>query len=195
MFNKFESWQLKYPNFYINTICSKTVKKGDLVQPAFTCSNSTMTTPEQWPCSVFVTVNFLQAFTCSKSTMEKAKQCVKFVISLLKVKDEDARMTLMTLTLIVNFKQISHIVLVFPLLNLNNLTLAGYTLFAVFKPPIQYNNTHFFYKQHFFIRNARLKFATLRLNFGKTCPKNKFVCVNEIIWLIVMKMIMAKQIT
>ena len=37
---------------------------------------------------------------------------------------------------------------------------------------------------------------TLWLNFWCTCPKNKFFCVNEIIWLIVMKMkmIMKKQV-
>ena len=65
-------------------------------------------------------------------------------------------------------------------------------------------NTRFFYKQHF-ISNARLKLAkknmrklsnTLGLNFWQACPKNKFFCVNKIIWLIVMKMnmIMKKQI-
>ena len=52
-----------------------------------------------------------------------------------------------------------------------------------------------------FKTNARLKLAkirqklsnTLRLNFWQTCPINKLSCVNEIMWLIVMKVKMIKK--
>ena len=37
-------------------------------------------------------------------------------------------------------------------------------------------------------KNKQKLSNTLRLNFWQACPENKFFCVNEIIWLIVMKM-------
>ena len=56
-------------------------KNVDLVQSAFTCSNSTTETPEKWPHFGVTTVKFQLAFTCSKSLMEKPKKYVKFVQS------------------------------------------------------------------------------------------------------------------
>ena len=64
-----------------DTVCSKTLKTVDLVQSAFTSSNSTMEKPEKWPHFGVATVKFQLAFTCSKSLMEKPKQYVKFVQS------------------------------------------------------------------------------------------------------------------
>ena len=54
-----------------------------------------------------------------------------------------------------------------------------------------------FFISNTFISNTKLKLAKkikqklsniLRLNYWRTCPKNKFVFFNETIWMFVMKM-------
>ena len=58
-----------------------------------------------------------------------------------------------------------------------------------------YHNTCFFYKQLLYKQHQtetgkkiKQKLSnTLTLNFWQACPKNKFFFVNEIIWLVVMK--------
>ena len=65
-----------------------------------------------------------QAFTWSKSTIETPEQCVMYEICS-KLKTTERHHWRRSVVFIVNFEQISHIILVFPLLTLNKQMPAG----------------------------------------------------------------------